>query len=70
MQTEGAVTSIALRGDGHEVFVGTNHSIIYRVGFSDFVAEQRMVSHYERVNVSLNSMIVYSLWLKAKYNLI
>lgn len=42
----GAVTSLALRGDGHEIYAGTSCSQIYRINFSDFNTELRSVSHY------------------------
>lgn len=47
---DSSVTSIAIRGDGHEIFAGTARSIIYRVGLAEFKPEQRLVAHYERVN--------------------
>eukprot|EP00040_Diaphanoeca_grandis_P011351 m.58143 g.58143 ORF g.58143 m.58143 type:complete len:615 (+) comp22504_c0_seq1:188-2032(+) len=42
---EGVVTSIAIRGDGHEFFVGTNTSNIYRFGYDDFTFSHRFTGH-------------------------
>lgn len=42
---QGAVTSISIRGDGHEIYVGTDHSSIFRVGYADFGIQQRFTGH-------------------------
>jgi hypothetical protein len=48
---DGSVTSIALRGEGHEFYAGTALSTIYKVSFADFQSEIRSVGHFERINV-------------------
>lgn len=45
----GAVTSIALRGSGHQFFVGTDQCNIYRFN-SEFDAELTTTCHYDVVN--------------------
>eukprot|EP00042_Codosiga_hollandica_P004593 m.14334 g.14334 ORF g.14334 m.14334 type:complete len:611 (+) comp22175_c0_seq1:135-1967(+) len=47
---EGGISSVALRGDGHEIFVGTSRSEIYRVAVADFAPELRQVSHPSKIN--------------------
>lgn len=49
-KVEGSVTSIGVRGDGHEFFVGTNQANIYRFGYADFASSQRFTGHSVGVN--------------------
>lgn len=49
-QVEGAVTSIALRGEGHQIFAGTDKSQIYKFNFTDFKPDLQSTSHYNTVN--------------------
>ena len=44
-QLEGAVTSLALRGAGHQFFVGTGKSQLYRFTYADFAAELLYTCH-------------------------
>lgn len=37
-QASGAITSIALRGDGHQFYIGASNSLVYRVNYSEFVS--------------------------------
>nr|CAB3267684.1 WD repeat-containing protein 16-like [Phallusia mammillata] len=46
---KGAVSSIALRGQGHQFFVGTNKSQIYRFNLTDFKEDLVMSAHYQPV---------------------
>ncbi|XP_060723217.1 cilia- and flagella-associated protein 52 [Tachysurus vachellii] len=46
---EGGVTSVALRGEGQQVFVGTEASQIYRFGYTDFTPELITSSHCSAV---------------------
>ncbi|XP_064180207.1 cilia- and flagella-associated protein 52 [Anguilla rostrata] len=50
VQLEGGVTSIALRGEGHQLFVGTEAAQIYRFGYADFREELVATSHDSAVN--------------------
>jgi hypothetical protein len=56
---EGAVTSLSLRGEGHDIFAGTSHSNIYRVAFADFATDLRTVGHFEHVNVRCFCQYIY-----------
>lgn len=47
---EGSVTSIALRGEGHQFFAGTDMSQIYRFNLTDFESDLESTSHYHTVN--------------------
>lgn len=47
---EGSVTSIALRGEGHQIFAGTDMSQIYRFNLTDFDPDLESTSHYHTVN--------------------
>jgi len=47
--TGGSLTSIALRGEGHQFFVGTSESNIYRISFSDFACTLLTTCHYAEV---------------------
>uniref|UniRef100_F7ASK1 Cilia- and flagella-associated protein 52 n=2 Tax=Ciona intestinalis TaxID=7719 RepID=F7ASK1_CIOIN len=49
MKVQGAVTSIALRGEGHQFFVGTNKSQIFRFNFTDSAMTPIVSAHYEPV---------------------
>jgi len=49
-KVEGSVTSIGVRGDGHEFFVGTDQANIYRFGYADFASSQRFTGHSVGVN--------------------
>lgn len=44
-QLEGGVTSLALRGAGHQFFVGTGKSQLYRFTYADFAAELLYTCH-------------------------
>ncbi len=46
----GAITSIALRGKGHQFYVGTDQSNIYRFNFAEFSEELISTCHYATVN--------------------
>ncbi|BHF74951.1 Cilia- and flagella-associated protein 52 [Sparganum proliferum] len=46
----GAVTSISLRGEGHQFFVATDRSHVYRFNFSDFSHELVKTCHSSAVN--------------------
>ncbi|XP_030842134.1 cilia- and flagella-associated protein 52 [Strongylocentrotus purpuratus] len=46
----GHITSLTLRGQGHQFFVGTSNSHIYRFNFSEFTYEMIRTCHYEEVN--------------------
>mmetsp|Transcript_3663 Transcript_3663/g.11489 ORF Transcript_3663/g.11489 Transcript_3663/m.11489 type:complete len:610 (-) Transcript_3663:168-1997(-) len=50
LQVEGAVTSIGLRGDGHELYVGTDKCSVHRVTYADFAAELRSACSHGQVN--------------------
>ncbi|XP_039271314.2 cilia- and flagella-associated protein 52-like [Styela clava] len=49
-KVEGSVTSIALRGEGHQIFAGTDKSQIYKLNFTDFEPDLQSTSHYNTVN--------------------
>lgn len=49
MQFQGGITSITLRGEGHQFFVGTEESHIYRVNFTDFKETLIASCHFEAV---------------------
>ncbi|XP_018617658.2 cilia- and flagella-associated protein 52 isoform X1 [Scleropages formosus] len=49
VQLEGGVTSIALRGEGHQFFVGTEVAQIYRFSYTDFKEELITTSHNSAV---------------------
>ncbi|CAO2643666.1 Cilia- and flagella-associated protein 52 [Lemmus lemmus] len=49
MQLQGGITSITLRGEGHQFFVGTEESHIYRVNFTDFKETLIATCHFEAV---------------------
>ncbi|VDP85178.1 unnamed protein product [Echinostoma caproni] len=46
----GAVTSITLRGDGHQFFVTTDKCHLYRFNYADFTHELINTCHYAAVN--------------------
>ncbi|MBN3295417.1 CFA52 protein, partial [Amia calva] len=50
VQLEGGVTSIALRGQGHQFFAGTESSQIYRFNYTDFKEELVSTGHNHAVN--------------------
>lgn len=50
VQLEKGVTSIALRGEGKEFFVGTEAAQMYRLSYTDFKAELISTSHSSAVN--------------------
>ncbi|KAG9350472.1 hypothetical protein JZ751_026835 [Albula glossodonta] len=50
VQLEGGVTSIALRGEGHQLFAGTEAAQIYRFSYTDFKEELISTSHDCAVN--------------------
>lgn len=47
---EGAVTSLAPRGEGLEVFAGTSTATILRVSYPDLAVDVRAVGHADRIN--------------------
>ncbi|KAM7067685.1 cilia- and flagella-associated protein 52 isoform 2-T2 [Molossus nigricans] len=49
IQLQGGITSITLRGEGHQFFVGTEESHIYRVNFTDFKETLIGTCHFEAV---------------------
>ncbi|XP_048871689.1 cilia- and flagella-associated protein 52 [Brienomyrus brachyistius] len=49
VQLEGGVTSVALRGEGHQFFVGTDAAQIYRCNYMDFKEELIATSHNSAV---------------------
>ncbi|XP_006534328.1 cilia- and flagella-associated protein 52 isoform X1 [Mus musculus] len=49
VQLQGGITSITLRGEGHQFFVGTEESHIYRVNFTDFKETLIATCHFEAV---------------------
>ncbi|KAL4647974.1 cilia- and flagella-associated protein 52 isoform X1 [Arapaima gigas] len=49
VQLEGGVTSIALRGEGHQFFLGTEVAQIYRFSYTDFKEELITTSHNSAV---------------------
>lgn len=49
-KVEGAVTSISLRGEGHEFFVSTANSNMYRYNMADFTSTVRAVAHNSAVH--------------------
>ncbi|XP_054078022.1 cilia- and flagella-associated protein 52 [Rissa tridactyla] len=50
IQVHGAVTSLTLRGQGHQVFVGTNECQIYRINYTEFKEELIAACHNEAVH--------------------
>lgn len=50
VQLDKAVTSIALRGEGQQFFVGTEAAQMYSFGYDDFKAELVSSSHSRAVN--------------------
>lgn len=49
-KVEGAVSSIALRGSGHQFFVGTSKCNIYRFDFAEFTQKLITTCHHHMVN--------------------
>lgn len=49
MQLEGGVTSVTLRGEGQQFYVGTEASQIYRLNYVDFKEEVIVTSHSSAV---------------------
>ncbi|XP_027830696.1 cilia- and flagella-associated protein 52 isoform X2 [Ovis aries] len=49
IQLQGGITSITLRGEGHQFFVGTEESHIYRVNFTNFKETLITSCHFESV---------------------
>ncbi|XP_038597985.1 cilia- and flagella-associated protein 52 isoform X1 [Tachyglossus aculeatus] len=49
VQLQGGITSISLRGQGHQFFVGTEESHIYRLNYTDFREELISTCHNEAV---------------------
>lgn len=50
VQLEKGVTSIAIRGEGQQFFVGTEAAQMYRFSYEDFKAELISTSHNSAVN--------------------
>nr|XP_046167267.1 cilia- and flagella-associated protein 52-like [Oncorhynchus gorbuscha] len=50
VELEGGVTFIAVRGEGHQFFAGTEAAQIYRLGYTDFREELIATSHNSQVN--------------------
>ncbi|XP_047291394.1 cilia- and flagella-associated protein 52 isoform X2 [Homo sapiens] len=49
IQLQGGITSITLRGEGHQFLVGTEESHIYRVSFTDFKETLIATCHFDAV---------------------
>ncbi|XP_028829346.1 cilia- and flagella-associated protein 52 isoform X2 [Denticeps clupeoides] len=49
VELEGGVTSIALRGEGHQFFVGTDAAQIYRFSYTDFEPDLISTNHNSAV---------------------
>lgn len=49
LKVEGGITSVSPRGDGHELFVGTELSNMFRVGLADMSAEKISASHAQSI---------------------
>jgi len=58
VQLEGGVTSVALRGDGHLFFVGTEMAQIYSLSYTDFKPELIATNH----NSSVKD-VAFPLWV-------
>jgi len=58
VQLEGGVTSVALRGDGHQFFVGTEMAQIYSLSYTDFKPELIATNH----NSSVKD-VAFPLWV-------
>lgn len=58
VQLEGGVTSIAVRGEGHQFFAGTEAAQIYRFGYTDFKEELIATSHNSAVKD-----VAFPLWV-------
>ncbi|KAM4691350.1 cilia- and flagella-associated protein 52 [Rhinophrynus dorsalis] len=50
VQVQGSVTSISLRGQGHQFFVGTGQSQIYRFNYPEFKEELISTCHSDTIN--------------------
>ncbi|KAH1183141.1 cilia- and flagella-associated protein 52 [Mauremys mutica] len=50
IQVQGGVTSLTLRGQGHQFFVGTDESQIYRLNYNDFKEELIATCHNEAIH--------------------
>ncbi|XP_029872159.1 cilia- and flagella-associated protein 52 [Aquila chrysaetos chrysaetos] len=50
IQVQGAVTSLTCRGQGHQIFVGTNECQIYRINYTAFKEELITACHKEAVH--------------------
>ncbi|PIO15727.1 hypothetical protein AB205_0206300, partial [Aquarana catesbeiana] len=50
VQLQGAITSITLRGQGHQFFVGTSQAQIYRFNYPEFKEELVATCHSEAIN--------------------
>ncbi|KAI8512301.1 Cilia- and flagella-associated protein 52 [Branchiostoma belcheri] len=48
-KVEGGIKSVALRGEGHQFFVGTEKSQIYRFNFAEFTSELTRSCHFAAV---------------------
>lgn len=49
VQLEGSVTSVALRGEGQQIFVATETAQIYTLGYTDFKPELIATNHNSAV---------------------
>nr|XP_054391401.1 cilia- and flagella-associated protein 52 isoform X4 [Pongo abelii] len=49
IQLQGSITSITLRGEGHQFFVGTEESHIFQVSFTDFKETLIATCHFDAV---------------------
>lgn len=50
LQAMGEVTSLALRGEGHMIFIGTDRSHIYKVNYADWKMELINTCHNSPIN--------------------
>lgn len=62
MQLEGGVTSVALRGEGHQFFIGTEAAQIYRFGYTDFKPELFSTNHNSAVKG-----VAFPLWVTRRW---
>lgn len=62
VQLEGGVTSVTLRGDGQQFYVGTEAAQIYSLGYIDFKQELIATNHNSAVkDVAFPLWVLYSL---------
>ena len=62
LKVEGGATSVSVRGEGHEIFIGTSHGNVYRCALTEFKPELRTSSHSRAISVRL-SRYLWGVWL-------